>query len=364
MRLIQSGRGISRLVLILLFVVSFILGALLSYVYVMGFYFESEFRLPKKSGITIENVEVSVQDTSFIDVTILNPSYSSSNVNLSRIEVRTPDDGRTHSLTDTDPRIPYLFKRGESQTFKCKWNWANYTGISRLPYTLTPIEIRAFLEDGRGTLLEFTRPLTSLYVIKASFNSSISVTHFNVTVLNSDTSATYVNITKISIDGNSFPPDNVTPSLPLPSALMQGDSVAFQCFWNWTDFQNESVTISVSTFQGYMATFNQRLPEPVNLNITEIVFNATISSQQFNVTVANAPTSPSFVDVSNITVSVNQSLVAMPWAAYPSSRLEKNSSVLLVCTWDWSGFQGKSLTAKISVYTSQGFIVTKEVVIP
>ncbi len=361
MRLIQNTRSVSKLILVLLLVISFLIGALLSYIYTMGFYVSSEFKLPSSSIITIESVEFSEQDTSFFNITVLNPSYSPTSANIIRIVARTTDDNKVHEISDASPALPHLLKPGVSQTFRCSWNWANYTNI-KLPYTDAPVEISVFLEDKTGAVFEVRKPYVILLISEVKFNSTVSVNHFNITVESLNSSATYVNITSISVDVANITSGMVTPSLPYE--LAPGDPPAmFQILWNWTDYQGESVTVGVHTLQGYIHHRATRLPSPVNLTITDVAFNVS-DIDHFNITVTNAQSSPTHVDITEIAVSVNNesSFNITDWNALPSSRLEQNSSVLLFCTWNWDAFRGKNL--KVTVLTRQGFLVSKSTTIP
>jgi len=365
MQLTRNTTGISKIILILLLLVSFIVGALFAYVYTMGSYAPSEFLMPEKPVMSIQSVEFSKQDTHFFDFTVLNPSYSLSDVTITRVEARTADENIVHVVTSTVPTIPFVLQKGHSQTFRATWNWANYTGV-KLPYTDTPVEIRVFLEDGRGEIFEIRKPFTRLVITEQKFDPSISINHFNLTVENLESSETYVNITAFAIDGNLVPTDKVTP--PLPYTLNPGDaSVQFQCFYNWASLMGQSVTVGVDTKQGYIARLILTLPEPVTLDIptSQIVFNATTSTQQFNITVTNNANSSTRVNIDRITVAVGQQAPVniTQWTAYPSSILGTNESVLIVCTgWDWSTYTGQ--TVRITVYTTQGFIVSKQTQIP
>lgn len=364
MKLTRDTTGISKIILIVLLLVSFITGALFSYVYTMGFYAPSEFLMPDKPVMSIQSVEFSKQDTHFFDVTVLNPSYSLSDVTVTRVEARTPDENIVHVITSTVPSIPFVLQKGHSQTFRATWNWANYTGIT-LPYTDTPVEIRVFLEDGRGEIFEIRKPLTRLSITEPKFNPSISINHFNLTVENLESSDTYVNLTAFTINGNLVQTDKVTP--PLPYGLNRGDDpVQFQCFYNWTSLMGQSVTLRLDTKQGYIAQQTLTLPNPVILDIpvSQIVFNAT-KPQEFNMTVTNNANSSTYVNIDRITVAVAQqaAINITGWTAYPSSTLGTDESVLISCTgWDWSTYTGQ--TVKITVYTTQGFIVSKETQIP
>ncbi len=251
MRLVHDVKGVSKLILIILLLISFVFGALLSYVWTMGFYAPSEFHLPKQPTIVIENVAFNEQDASFFNVTVLNPSYSPSDALISRIEARTTDDNRIHTMNVSAPPTPYTLKRGESQEFKCFWNWANYTGI-KLPFTDRPVEIRVFMEGNIGEIVVTKKPYVLLLISDVSFNSTISSNHFNITVRNMESSVTYVNVTSISVDVANITADMVTPHT-LPYGLAPGDpAVTFTVAWNWTAYQNQSITIGVHTRQGYV----------------------------------------------------------------------------------------------------------------
>ncbi len=363
MNLTHTSKGISKILFILFLLIAFVFGALFSYVYTIGYYAPSEFRVPDKPTISIQNVVFDPQNTRFFDVTVLNPSFSQSEVNITRIEARTTDDNIVHVVTESQPPIPFILERGQSQTFRAGWNWANYTGI-RLPYTDSPVEVRVFLEDGRGEILELKRPIVRLIITDLEFNQSVSVEYFYIEVQNLGSSQTYVNLTAFSLEGTPIAPNKLTPSLPL--TLNPGDSPArFQVFFNWTASMGKAVTIVVSTLQGYIASRTVTLPQPVILNISQLSFNATVT-QQFNITVVNAANSSTYVNINRITVAVNKQnpINITQWTAYSSSRLETNSSAIIVCNWDWSSYKGQSATVMVTLYTSQGFIISKETGIP
>jgi hypothetical protein len=365
MQLTRDVTGISKIILIVLLLVSFITGALFSYVYTMGHYAPSEFRIPEEPVMIIQDVEFSEQDAHYFDVTVLNPSYSPSGANITRVEARTTEDRIVHVVTTSVPPLPFLLQKGESQTFRASWNWASYTGI-KLPYIDSIVEIRVFLEDGRGEIFETRRPLTRLLITEHKFDPSISVNHFNLTVENFESSETYVNLTAFTIDDTPLPTGSTTPSLPY--TLNPGDDpVQFQCFYNWTGLMGQSITVRAETTQGYIAQRTLTLPKPVILDIpsSQIIFNAIISTQKFNITMTNHANSSTYVTLERITVAVGQQAAVniTQWTAFPSSVLDTNASILIACTgWEWSTYAGQ--TVKITVYTTQGFVVSRETKIP
>ena len=356
MRLLQGLRGISKLMLIILLLLAFIVGATLSYIWTMGYYASPEFQLPEKADITIEDVDFSAKDTTFFDVTILNPSYSPSSVEIRQIVVLTDDDIYT---VEVSPALPFTLETGGFQTFRGLWNWANYTGQT--------IKVLAYVADGSGANVEVKTPYVEL-IVEAYLNSSISIRHFNVTTQNAEASVTHVNITELTINGETVPPENITVNgepTSFPYFLNSSESVLFTCVWNWTDYQGKSVTVAVKTLQGYMAKHVVSAPQLVELTITEVVFNSTISTEHFNVTLISSETSGAYVDISKIFLKVNNETINITeWTAYPSRRLESNSSILLVCSWNWQDYEGTDKTVTIVVDTLQGFQVSHQREIP
>ena len=258
MRLLHDVKGVSKLILIILLLLSFVVGALLSYVWTMGFYAPQEFNLPKGSSVSIEGVSFSPQDASYFNVTVLNPSYSKSTVKLTKITALTPDNNKLHDVTISDPPLPYTLERGQSVTLKCNWNWASYTGIT-LPYASTSVHVLVDIEDGSGATFTVKEPLVSFSISEVTFNSTIAYTHFNITVVNQQASETYVNITSISVNVTGITADMINRTLPY--GLAPGDEPAtFKVAWNWFDYRNQTVTIGVRTLQGYVDYRTVTLP--------------------------------------------------------------------------------------------------------
>jgi len=343
MRLIQDLRSISRLLLIVLLLVAFVLGAVLSYMWTMSYYAPLEFQLPTNSTVTIESVQFSPQNASRFNLTILNPSFSPSSVNISRIAMLTADKV-AHDPSGMSPPLPHPLALGESQTFDCDWDWAQYTG--------QVIDVLAWVEDGSGATMEVEVPFVGLMISELEFDSAISVDRFNATVQNMEASVTHVNVTSISLDSILIPADKVVQGLPY--ALAAGESVKFTCLFNWTDYQGEIVTVTVETLQGYRAERPKELSQPVLLTITWAVFNLTYIDH-FNITIQNAAASPSDVTITQVSIAVEGEPAYTVEVTEPSlpQPLPRDSTIQLKCYWNWEAFKGRSAT--IIVYTSQGF---------
>jgi hypothetical protein len=346
-------KAISKLLFVLLLLIALIVGAILSYLWVVGYYVSLYQVYPEGVTVNITDYAFDHQNTSYFNVTIQCPtSYASKETaDITGITVST-EDGVHHDVNSTDPSLPFKFQhKGESQTFKCLWNWANYTGET--------IKIIAFLANGSGPTFEAKTPLVDLRITDVGFNSTISVTRFNMTVQNSPSSVTYVNITEISIDSEPIPPENLSIHIPYP--LNPDESASFRCMWNWINYQNTSVTVAVRTLQGYMNSTTVVTPLPVTLEITKVDFNPA-NTTCFNVTVRNGEGSPTYVNVTKITATMENGTVqeingtkVSPQIKPSPYPLNPNTTETFNCPWNWTRYWGKNVT--ITVHTLQNFTV-------
>ncbi|UCC33684.1 MAG: hypothetical protein JSW53_01395 [Candidatus Bathyarchaeota archaeon] len=359
LRVTRNLKAVSTLVLILSHVALLICGALLSYMWVVGYYENLKIRIPENSDVIITNATFPLEDTSVFNVTIFNPSYSPTEARIETIATST-EDGLIHSINATNPMLPYRLPKAAIdfsglQTFECRWDWANYTGEE--------VGIIAFLTDGSGPTLKTETPLVDLRIVDVSFNSALSVRHFNVTVQNHISSATHnatIDITEVSVAVEGGIKPNITeisPSLPLP--LDPGESRNLMCSWDWTGYQNASVTVTVYTSQGYKDYITEMTPLPVTLEITEILFDVT-NATHVDVAVRNDQASPTYVNVSAITV-IMENLTVRKWTVDNGTAvnppipfaLNRSSSETFICPWNWTEHRSEDVT--IIVSTLQGF---------
>jgi hypothetical protein len=351
LKLIKNVKALSKLSIIILLIASLILGAFLSYLWVMGYYLTLTIKIPENTTLSISNVAFTNQNTSHFNVTFLNPSYSPSDfANITKIAVKT-EDNKLHNITQTSPSLPYTLPKASNtesgeQKFKCTWNWANYTGQN--------IGVIAFIDIGSGPTYETKTPFVNLTITEANFTPSVSLTHFNLTVQNYLDSDTYVNISQISLPTEALELNETSPTLPYK--LDTNQSVTFKCIWDWSDYHNKSITIAVNTTQGYVAYYNRTTPLPIQVEITDIIFSES-HMNQFNVTVRNKVGSSAFVDVNRIIASlengtkkeINSTITPdqLPYKLYQT--YNKTFTFPL----DWTHYRGKSIT--IYIYTKQNY---------
>lgn len=370
MRLIRNIHAVGRLSLLILMLTSAVIGGLLSYLWVTGYY---EFlKIQVGPALSITDATFPKQDTGYFNVTILHPTHSNITgpANITQITVSTLQDNPpiVHNVTEVHPSLgTTLLQKGESQNFKCTWNWANHTGetvridVSVVDKNLTRVS---------GGSREFETPRVILKITEVDFNSTISITNFSVIVQNDITSETYVNITDITdiaVTANGIK-QNITEITPLPWALNPGDIRDFNCMWNWTDYQNTSVTVAAHTLQGYMSYTTKTTPLPVTLNITEILFNVT-DTNHFYVNVTNNEVSPTYVNITRITTAIGNRTV-QEWTVENGTNvnphipysLNSSCSVAFKCPWNWTEYRDKNVT--IVIGTLQGFTIRHTQVTP
>lgn len=258
LRLIRNRGGISKLSLTMLLVVAGIIGALISYMFVMGYYMSIGFRVPEETDIEIVGASFPTQSATVFNISILNPSYSPSNATVNQVQVITGDT--VHSAEILQPSSRKI-KPGELKNFTCKWDWSDDTGEE--------VIILAFIAEGSGEAFKITTPVMGITITETYFNAA-ETTKFNVTVKNSEFSVLDANITAIGVTPEGAQETviaNVTPTLF--RVLPPNSSLEFTCLWNWTEYQGETVTISVYAV-GYTASYPLVTPEEEeSLNITK-----------------------------------------------------------------------------------------------
>jgi len=356
MKFIRNVKAISKLLLILLLLMATIVGAILSYLWVMGYFITLESVIPEKTTVSIANVTFNPQNTSYFFVTLLNPSYSPTEASVTEIVASIGKD--VHNITEVNPLLPYRLVKGEEETFECVWNWANHTGET--------IKIIAFVADGSGPTFEAEAPLVDLRITDLSFNSTLGLTHFNMTVQNSASSVTHANITEIGVATETLKPEDIVPSLPI--RLDPDSSVTLKCSWNWVNYQNTSVKVAVHTLQGYMSHTAKLTPLPVTLEVTKVDFDFT-NTTLFDFAVRNNEISPTYLNITRITVTLENQTVR-EWTMENGTgvdphipyTLNKNSSETFVCPWNWTEHRDKNVT--VAIYTLQGFTAQYSQVTP
>jgi len=356
-----NKKAVSTLSLIILMLCSAVFGALISYLLVMSTYYN----MPENTTLLlVTNVNFSVYDATYFNVTILNPSNSISEAGITAIRLTVEEGNKTYEITDLEidgepVSFPYEIGRGTEQTFKCKRNWSEFAGeLVRIePVTTTfTASIRSYL---------YKVPTVKLIVVP-SFDPYESVEYFMLTVENPQESEINLTVSDIMLFGMSIS-ENLTSDgakVELPQTLPRNKSITFQCNYNWEGLRKQNVTLTVKTSEGYESVYTtDELPGAV-LYIDEIRFDYT-DPTYFNLTVSSSEYSTATAIISGINLTlrdrtpfaINETRSHVPFKTLlPVFRsIRPNNSTTFECFWNWTQYRNETFTA--NVYTEQGFTV-------
>ena len=342
--ILRKTRGFSTILFILLLLCAAIIGALVSYVWVIASYYN----VPNSTTLFVENAVFPVDNFSSFNLTILNPSYSLSDVNITGFRVTVIDTNTTFdaNVTDYPSGLPFVLQKGVQQTFRCISNWSKITGQN--------VTIRVLPTDVLTAGNIFAVPPVMLNLAPL-FDQSTSVNYFNLTIQNPPESSN-LTISEIDLDAQSI----ITNPL-LPYILPNNESETFICNQNWETYRYQNVTIAVQTAEGYSTSYTTNELLGADLQISGVNFDYS-NTNHFNVTINSSATSTTYAQLSGVNLTLgNQtsSLFTLPPLNFTTPiYLAPNSSQTLICLWNWSAIRNQSIA--INVYTAQNFTVPAE----
>ena len=199
----KNKKALSSLALILLLLVSAIIGGLISYLWVMGYYISLKEKIPEENTVAITDLGFYPQNATAFNMTVLNPTWSPDDkIQVEQIALREETETTLQFVTACTPGLPFNITRGNSQTFTCISDWT--------PYMNQTVVVSVFVKDGSGSTraTNARAPYTRLLLDNYDFNPNLGVRNFTLTFRNSPLSATYLNITKIQL--------RITPQSTLP----------------------------------------------------------------------------------------------------------------------------------------------------
>ena len=346
----KNKKALSSLSLIILLLIAAIIGGIISYLWVTGYYVSLKEKIPEQDTIAITKLSFNPQNATAFNATVLNPSYSPNPIiNVIGIAITGGAEATLHYVATT-PSLPFSLSRGTNQTFTCISNWAQYVNQT--------VIVSAFVQNGSGSTSATKLPYTALNVTQVDFNSTRGVSNFTITLRNNPLSVTYLNITEISL---SFtPPINFTSLLQpsLPFTLFPNSSRTFTCNYNWLNESRigGSYTLNVKTKQGYVATFPAQIPK-LALTIQQISFNAA-DTTHFNITVKNQVSTNTYLNVTRVQILLNNGTkINATTPLSPSTNgVLGNQTATFKCAWNWTNYRNKGVIA--TVYTLQGINAT------
>ena len=339
MHVLINKKAMSTLILIILLLCSMIFGALISYLWVMGNYYN----MPENTTMLIvTDAAFPVNNATYFNVTILNPSNSISDVNITAIRLSVEEKNETYKIITTEPsgQIPFLIRRGTRQSFKCITNWSNVAGET--------VKIEPVAANVSTKSYSYTTPNVKLK-LTPNFDVTKSVEYFNLTIENSAELDMNLTISQVTIFDSAI---NTTPTLPF--VLSPNQTETFRCGRNWEDLMGVNATIKVRTEEGYESVYTTKELLGAVLYVSEIKFDYEDTSY-FNLTISNSEqsTANATLDKVNLTLADNTTITLN--TSPPLDLIPMNQSLTIQCYWDWS--QRRNETITVSVHTKEGFTV-------
>lgn len=203
---------------------------------------------------------------------------------------------------------------------------------------------------------------TTLSVIDVILNEQ-NVKTFSIIILNPTYSPTKAKITEILVateDDKIHTISTVNPQLPYE--LDNGQEVTFNCDWNWGDYSGEILKLVAIVEDGSGAVYEIETAL-VALEISSAFFT-TSDTQHFNVTIENPPSSASDLNVTKLTVAMENGTEFQVSEITPSipKMILVDTSITFLCAWNWTYYRGMNTT--INVYTAQGYVFHRTEITP
>lgn len=330
--------------MILLILISIVVGALISYMWVMASYYDFP---ENKTWVIVEDVSFSAFDANHFNVTVHNLANSFSEINISAIRVSSESKDNILYTSDAQPSFPFLIEDGEKQTFKCEMEWGKLAGEKVL--------VEPIVENTNASIVSQLYPTPKVKLtLLPDLDAYRSVEYFNITVANSFESVINVTIDKIDIFNLDV---DATPSLPY--VLNVGTEVIFRCDFNWENLAGQNVTITVKTAEGFEYDYTTSELRGASLYIKEVDFNTTDTSY-FDVVVNSSAESTSDATVNRVdlTFSNGTTITLDTPTLNITGLINPNQSSTILCLWDWNAYRNEQVTIKI--LTLQGFTVSSK----
>lgn len=359
--MLRGTKGISRLSLLILLLASGTIGAVLSYLWTVGYYVEMGFKVPEGvTTITIMNVTFPREDSNYFNVTVLNPTYSEADASITSIALITPTNDMK-VVESVEPSTPYPLGRGETRTFKCNRNWGEYAGQN--------VTVAVFVKDGSGATKSYRTELVKLEVADVAYNTTITISQFNITIRNP--SKIPLDVDEIRLGTKEIPSANIfvnDQSITFPYGIPENESKVFTCHFPLWDAEANSGylgtqnNVVVETVQGYRTSRTIVFSAPVFLTLSNVTYPQQNATQFI---LRNDPKSPHHVNLSHVTITVGNEPFTVNANVTTGYMLEKGFNVTILCEdehLNWDTWKGEKITIK--VYTKQGFLAIKEETLP
>ncbi|MEM3549616.1 MAG: hypothetical protein QXN87_01680 [Candidatus Bathyarchaeia archaeon] len=338
MRLWADVKALSTIALILLILISAVIGGIITYAFTIANYI----RIPEGTTVTVTRVYFDKENANSFKICVLNPSYSPSNVEISRIAVSLKGEGRLYDVVETHPSIEngIIIPIGEFLNITCsmvrKDNASIKWGLFAGEFAGETVILHVFSSNSTGANVEAKLPFVKLSV-EGGFNPEVSFKRFNVTLTNDLNSE--VNLTVKEVLFSNIEVEGMMPDLSeKPLTIHNNESVCLIFNGSWHGKSRTSLT--VNTKQGYVFCKEFKL-EGVNVTIQEVTFDEK-ETGHFNVNIFNHAESANYVNVTKIECKLENGTKLQ--FNFDSVGILPNSTKTFKVNFNWANYREKDIT--------------------
>ncbi|MEM3725658.1 MAG: hypothetical protein QXK98_02195 [Candidatus Bathyarchaeia archaeon] len=302
--------------------------------------------------LTILDVEFSDLDATKFNLIISNSPESTTPVKMTDIELFYGSVTYHMNGTLTEPQLPYWIYPNSTITFNCVWDWSGHRSQN--------VTIKACTEQGfvSNSITVETPPSIVYKIINYDFKLT-ETNNFNVTIKNMPISTQNITVTEIKLQ---------EIQLLFNETINVGEEKQFNCEWNWSALRGQNVNLTVVTREGVNITESLMLPS-VQLEIVDVAFgNSDAGTPYINITVSNTEVSVRALNITQITIRVNNAIYRIdgtltnPTISPHGCRLAVNSTITIVCPWNWTLYPGQDIT--VTVQTAEDYSISQTFQIP
>lgn len=339
MRALTDTKAVSTIILIILIVIAAIIGGIIAYMFTIAYYTE----IPSSTTVTIAGVYFDKNNATAFKVGILNPSYSPTDANITKIAVSLKAESKLYDVLEYEPPLVNgtIVSKGKTLNITCSMlrgedhnmTWGEFAA----KFAGEDIVVHVFASDAPAANIETTIPFVKLHVTNTDFDPTFSFRKFNITVMNDADSVVNLTINEIMVGLITL--EGISPELPY--RIENGTSVRFEFNGSWHGYT--SLSLGLSTKEGY------RFFKDINLtqayaSIQDVIFNENFTDH-FNVTVSNHAESMHYVNVTKITCTLENG-TSLERNYDPPIGIMPNSTYTFVFNESWKEYRGKTMSVQ------------------
>jgi len=199
----------------------------------------------------ITELNFNLTETNHFLVKIANMPCSLWDINITKIKLNENE-------TIFEPQIIPV---GEEKIFNCNFSWTSFRGKN--------VTITAYTKDGLSFPETIMLPSVDLKILVDTHDfakSTEGIPYVNITVVNTLFSNRTVKVTQIIFKTENTT-DTINGALTNPTlvpngyTLTVGANATILCPWNWILYQNQNLTITVQTAEGFSISQTFQIPE-------------------------------------------------------------------------------------------------------